>query len=57
MNRPPENKNASGQAGGFTKANIDKENHIKPDPLVGWFSLSKQAHSRQQKSSWKRGRK
>lgn len=57
MNRPPENKNATGHGGGFTKANIDKENHIKPDPLVGWFSLSKQANSRQQKSSWKRVRK
>lgn len=57
MNREPKNENTAGQGGEFSKANIDKENHIKPDPLIGWFSLAKQAHSRQQKSSLKRGRK
>lgn len=57
MIRQPTNKNASGQAGGFTKADIDTKNHSKPDPLTGWFDLAKPSRLRQQKSAWKRGRK
>lgn len=57
MIRQPTNKNARGQAGGFTKADIDTKDHSKPDPLMGWFGLAKPSRQRQQKSSWKRGRK
>ncbi len=57
MIRDPEKDKARGKAGQVGKANITELNHSKPDPLLGWFELSKPSRDRQQKVRWKRGRK
>lgn len=53
------NDKKAAQAGTRTASNSanDKADFTAPDPLLGWFNLAKPSRNRQQKRSWKRGRK
>jgi hypothetical protein len=52
-------KNNKGRNGGDrpTPKTTDSRDHTGIDPLIGWFNLAKPSRNRQQKRSWKRGRK